>query len=89
MTGQVVLAIEDMMKTENEEVIVESILSDDNMIMMLRDSVMTLKKAIIKSREETDREIKALRQELKEEKMECKNCEKKMKGKEVEKKKKK
>ena len=60
-SGQVVPAITDDMDIEDEEIIVESTLSDHDRIRRLEDMVMTLKKAIIKGKEETDDEIEQLR----------------------------
>ena len=84
-SGQVVPAIAEYMDIEEEEIIVESTLSNHDRIRRLEDMVMTLKKAMIKGKEETDDEIEQLRQEVKEGKIECKNCgkDKKGKGKEV------
>ena len=84
---QVVPAIEDMMETEEDDVIVESTLLDHDIIMMLRESMMTLKKAMIKDRKETDEKIERLRQEVKEGKIGCVNCKKDVKRKGVERKK--
>ena len=84
-SGQVVPAITDDMDIEEEEIIVESTLSDHDRIRRLEDMVMTLKKAMIKGKEETDDEIERLRQEVKEGKIGCNNCkrDKKGKGKEI------
>ena len=73
------------METEEEdEVIVESMLSDHDRIRRLEDMVMTLKRAMIKGREEMDDEIEKLRYEVKTGKISCGNCTKdKGKGKEV------
>ena len=84
-SGQVVPAVEDIMETEEEdEVIVESMLSDHDRIRRLEDMVMTLKRAMIKGREEMDDEMEKLRYEVKTGKISCDNCTKdKGKGKEV------
>ena len=80
-SGQVVPAVEDIMETEDEEIIVESTLSDHDRIIRLEDMVMTLKRAMIKGREEMDDEMEELRNDVKTGKISCGNCTKDTKGK--------
>ena len=81
-SGQMIPAVEDIMETEEEEeIIVESTLSDHDRIRRLEDIVMTLKKAMIKGREEMDNEMENLRYEVKTGKINCGNCTRDTKGK--------
>ena len=80
-SGQVVPAIVDEMETGEDEIVVESMISDHDTIKMLVESIKILKRAMIKGREETDDELEKLRQEIKEGKLGCNNCKKDTKGK--------
>ena len=80
-SGQIVPAITDEMETGEEEIVVESMMSDHDTIRMLVESVKILKTAMIKGREETDEELEKLRQEIKKGKLGCENCKRDTKGK--------
>ena len=83
-SGQIIPAIEDIMEREEEEIVVESTLSDHDRIRRLEDIVMTLRKAMIKGGEKMDDEMEKLRYDVKMGKISCGNCTKDTKGKKKE-----